>query len=152
MTYQRNMPGPIDPTPSTFWKALSHKRPYKKLINTVHRSDLLRRKELRCKSINKILNYTRYKVNRYMLLTLAWHPRIARGISYVNSITFRKYNLEVNILYLKSPPTVITPSAYNLTENTMTYHRNHPSSNPTFSLPPQYKIKRESLNTINKIN
>ena len=77
-----------------------------------------------------------------MLLTLAWHPHIARGISYVNSITFRKYNLEVNIWYLKSAPTIVTPSASSLTENTLTYHRDNPGSSHTFSLPPQHKNQK----------
>ena len=60
---------------------------------------------------------------------------------------------KVNILYLKSPPTVATPSANSPTENTWNYHRNHLSSNPTFSLPPQHKNQNgeSKCNKYNKL-
>ena len=56
-------------------------------------------------------------------------------------------------MYLKSPSSVPTISADSPTENTMNYHRNHPSSNSTFSLPPQHKNQNgdSKCNKYNKL-
>ena len=56
-------------------------------------------------------------------------------------------------MYLKSPSSVPTISADSLTENTMNYHRNHPSSNSTSSLPPQHKNQNgdSKCNKYNKL-
>ena len=56
-------------------------------------------------------------------------------------------------MYLKSPSTVVTASVNSLTENALNYHRNRPSSNPTFSLPPQHKNQKgdSKCNKYNKL-